>query len=194
MEKIPDPRNTKEHYQSFRRKKNKKAVKKSEIITYQPKSFENPNIVDIKWVITEDPKTSHKLSKTKKKGEKVGCNSSLYSDTNKSKHFLNERNVKITKREHAFKGYASTCNVEVLNSFNPKLQLKGTGYVTKRKLIQLLAELEGFKFVITLVLVFKNIESEDKTNHDHSYSSSKAETIINESNIDMCFNQSIVRL
>ena len=34
MEKIPDPRNTKEHYQSFRRKKNKKAVKKSEIITY----------------------------------------------------------------------------------------------------------------------------------------------------------------
>ena len=34
--KIPDPRNAKEHYQSFIRKKNTNSVKKSEIITYQP--------------------------------------------------------------------------------------------------------------------------------------------------------------
>ena len=27
--------------------------------------------------------------------------------------------MKITKREHAFKDYASTYNVEILNSFNP---------------------------------------------------------------------------
>ena len=59
--KILDPRNAKEHYQSFIRKKNTKSVKQSEIITYQPKTFENPNIVDIKSVITEHPKTSHKL-------------------------------------------------------------------------------------------------------------------------------------
>ena len=46
--KIPDPCNAKEHYQSFIRKKNTKSVKQSEIITYQPKTFENPNIVDVK--------------------------------------------------------------------------------------------------------------------------------------------------
>ena len=57
LEKIPDPRETKEHYQSFIRKKNTKTVKQSKIITYQPKNFENPNIVDIKSVITEHPKT-----------------------------------------------------------------------------------------------------------------------------------------
>ena len=73
-EKTPDSRNGKEHYQSFIRKKNRKSVKQSEIITYQRKTFENPNIVDIKSVITEHPETYHKLSKT----EKVGSNSFLY--------------------------------------------------------------------------------------------------------------------
>ena len=50
--------------------------------------------------------------------KKVGSNSSLYSDTTKSKTFLSKKNVKITKRVHAFKGYANTYNVEILNSFN----------------------------------------------------------------------------
>ena len=50
--------------------------------------------------------------------KKVGSNSSLYSDTTKSKFFLSEKNVKITKRVHAFKGYANIYNVEILNSFN----------------------------------------------------------------------------
>ena len=87
IKNIPDPRNAKEHYQSFIIKKNRKSVKQSEIITYQPKTFENPNIVDIKSVITEHPKTSHKLSKTIRQAEKVGSNSSLYSDTKKVKIF-----------------------------------------------------------------------------------------------------------
>ena len=83
---IPNPCNAKEHYQSFTIKKNRKSVKQSEIITYQPKTFQNPNIVDIKSVITEHPKTSHKLSRTIRQAEKVGSNSSLCSDT---------KNVKI---------------------------------------------------------------------------------------------------
>ena len=39
----------------------------------------------------------------------------------------------------------------------------------------------------TLVLVFTKIESEDKTKYDNFYSSSKAEIIINESDIDDVF-------
>ena len=62
--KLPDPRNAKEHYQSFIRKKNTKSVKQSKIITQHPKTFENPNIVDIKSVIIAHPITLHKLSKT----------------------------------------------------------------------------------------------------------------------------------
>ena len=57
----------------------------------------------------------------------------------------------------------------------------------ENKLKKLLIELRGFKFVITLVLVFEKIESEDKTKYDTFYSNSKAEIIINESNIDDVF-------
>ena len=100
---------------------------------------------------------------------------------------MNEKNVKITKREHAFKGYASTYNVEILNSFNPELQLKDTESAIKSKLIELLTQLKGFKFMTTLVLVFKKIESKDKTKYDNFYSGSKAEIIINESDTDNVF-------
>ena len=84
LEKVPDPRHAKEHYESFLRRKNRKSVKQAEIITYQPKTFD---IVDIKSVIIEHPKSLHKLSKIIKKGKKVSCNSSLYSDTKNVKIF-----------------------------------------------------------------------------------------------------------
>ena len=74
--------------------------------------MKNPNIVDIKSVITEYPKTSQKSSKTIEKTEKLGFNSSLYSDK-KSENFLNKKNIKITKQEHTFKGLTSTYNVEI---------------------------------------------------------------------------------
>ena len=39
-----------------RTKRNRKSAKRSEVITCQPETFENPNIVDIKSVITEHAK------------------------------------------------------------------------------------------------------------------------------------------
>ena len=71
IEKIPDPRDAKEHYQSFIRKKNTKSAKQSEIIAYQTKHFGNPNIFYIKSV-TGHRTISHKLSKTIRQAEKVG--------------------------------------------------------------------------------------------------------------------------
>ena len=87
IEKVPDLRNVKQHYESFLRKKNRKSIKQSEITTYRPKIFQIPNIVNIKSVITEHPKTVHKLSKNIRKVENVESNSSLYSDTKKVKNF-----------------------------------------------------------------------------------------------------------
>ena len=43
----------------------------------------------------------------------------------KVKKFFEWKNIKITKRAHAFKGYGSYYNVESLNSFTPELQLTG---------------------------------------------------------------------
>ena len=55
----------------------------------------------------------------------------------------------MTKREQAFKGFTSTCNVEILNSVNPELQRKGTESAIKNKLEKILSELRGFKLVTT---------------------------------------------
>ena len=65
--------------------------------------------------------------------------------------------------------------VEILNCSNPKPQLKDTESVIKSKLINLLSELRGFKFATTLALMFKKIESEEKTKNDTFYSNLKAE-------------------
>ena len=103
-EKIPGLHNAKKHNQLFIRKENIKSVKQSKIITQLPKTFENQNIVDIKSVITEHPKSSRKLSKSIRQSEKVGSNSSSYSYTTKrNENFLNKKNVKITNQAHAFK-------------------------------------------------------------------------------------------
>ena len=58
---------------------------------------------------------------------------------------MNKKDVKIIKPAHAFKGYASSYNIiEILNSFNPKLQLKDTESVIKSKLADLFTQLKDF--------------------------------------------------
>ena len=104
--------------------------------------------------------------------------------TQNTKHFLNEKNVKIMNQEHAFE---SVYNIEMLNSFKPELQLKDIESASKSKLIDLLSKLSGFKFVITLVLVYKKLENEAKTKYDNFYSSSKTEIITNENDTDDVF-------
>ena len=74
-----------------------------------------------------------------------------------------------------------------MHSFNPELQLKDTAFSIRNKLIDLLTELKGFKFVTTLVLELKKIENDFKTKCSNFYSNSKRETIINQSDINDVF-------
>ena len=53
---------------------------------------------------------------------------------------MNKKNINVTKREHTFKGFASTYNVEILNSFKPELQRKDTESAIKIKRKKLLPE------------------------------------------------------
>ena len=93
------------------------------------------------------------------------------------KIYLTKKTIKNVKT-----GYVSTGNVDILNSLNSELQLKNTESVIKNKLKDLLS-----KFVTALVMEFKKIESDDATKYNTFYSNSKAETIINESDIDNVF-------
>ena len=114
--KMLDPHNAKEHYQSFKRKKNIKSVKISKIIIRQSKIFENSNIVDTRSVIIEHPKTSHKLNKAIRQAQnvsQVGSNNLLYNHTKKGKNF-EQKIAKLTKQAHTLKGYAKSYNVEIL--------------------------------------------------------------------------------
>ena len=79
--------------------------------------------------------------------------------------FLNEKNVKIKKNENM-----------LLNAIQVLVMLK----------FWILLTLD-YKLKTKLVLVFKEIESKEKTMHDNFYSRSKAEIIINESDIEDLF-------
>ena len=107
---------------------------------------------------------------------------------------MNEKNLKIKKRRHAFRDYASSHNAGILNYFNPDLQLKDTESAIKNKLKGLLTELKGFKFVTTLVLVFKKIESDEKTKHDTFIQSQKQKQLPMKVILMMYLNQSILQL
>ena len=47
---------------------------------------------------------------------------------------MNKKTAKIAKLAHAFNGYASSYNVEILNPFNPDLQPKDNEPAIKNKL------------------------------------------------------------
>ena len=62
-----------------------------------------------------------------------------------SENCLNQKNVKITKWELAFKGFASTYYFEILISFNPELPPRDAESANKVKLIDLLSKLNSVK-------------------------------------------------
>ena len=74
-----------------------------------------------------------------------------------------------------------------MHSFNPELQLQDTAFSIRNKLIDLLTELKGFKFVTKLVFELKKIENDFKTKYSNFYSNSKRETIVNQSDINDVF-------
>ena len=92
--------------------------------------------------------------------------------------------MKIIKRYHAYKVYASTYNVKLLNSFYPELQLEYTASTFRNKLENLLSELRGFKFMATLVLEFRKIRSDER----------KLKQLLMRMILTMYLNQSILRL
>ena len=51
MVKILYPRNAKQHYQSFIKRKNRKSVKQLKVITDQPKTFESQMLLILKQLL-----------------------------------------------------------------------------------------------------------------------------------------------
>ena len=123
-QKISDPANVKENYNSYLKRKNAKLLKRPKIITQRLKAIENSNIVDIKsvivwtfkyftWII-QDYNTSWKESPSTHLQKIVIV---LYIVKQKTLKYFAWKTVKATKRSHGFKGYAKSYNVEILGVF-----------------------------------------------------------------------------
>ena len=124
----------------------------------------------------------------------MGSNSSLYSDT-KNWNLFEQKNVKITKKSHAFKNYASFYEVEILNSFNSELQLKDNESAIKQKLKKLLTKLRGFKFVTKLILMIKKKKLKIKKKMTHFFiHTQKQKQLLMKVILTMCLNKSILKL
>ena len=67
---------------------------------------------------------------------------------------MNRKKAKVTKRSHAYKGYASSYNVDILKFFYLELQLKDIESAIRNKPINLPTELRRFKFVTTIAMEF----------------------------------------
>ena len=91
----------------------------------------------------------------------------LYSKK-KVKLFWTKKNIKTTKREHAFKDFPSTCNVEILIPLTLNYNIIKCSI--KNKLNKLLLDLREFK-------LFQ--KSKDKIKYDYFNSSLKTEIVIN---------------
>ena len=73
--------------------------------------------------------------------------SPLYSEIMKSEKRFDKKktikNAKITKWCHGYRVYVSTYSAEILNSFNPDLQLKDTESAIRNKLKDLILNWKG---------------------------------------------------
>ena len=81
-----------------------------------------------------------------------------------------------------------------VKAFNPELQLKDTESAIKNKLIDFLTQLNCFKFVTTLAIVFKKIESDDKTKQGLFIQHQKQKQLLKKVTLMMYLNQSILPL
>ena len=70
----------------------------------------------------------------------------------------------------------------------------GSNLLLKINYKKLLTELRGFKFVTTLVLVFKKIESDDKTKYGTFFHSQKQKELLMKAKLMMYLNQYILQV
>ena len=76
--------------------------------------------------------------------------------------FYEELNVINTN--HAFRGYAMSCKVEIVKKKDPIKQLEASKSSIKDLFSDLLNETKGFKYQITLKVELKNTSQTEKSN------------------------------
>ena len=96
--------------------------------------------------------------------------------------------LSIVKNKSAFSGYGRSYKIEIVDKKDVVIQLKSNEISLKELFKDLLIELKGFKYQITLYVLLSKV----KNNAEIEYFNSQTKTVINKDyKLDDCFNEII---
>ena len=103
--------------------------------------------------------------------------------------------LSIVKNKTTFSGYAQSYKIEIADKKDVVIQLKSSEISLKKLFKDLLIELKGFKYQITLTVLLSKAKSIDIIEYSTVYLNSLTKTIIGDKfYLDQCFNEIIFRL
>ena len=107
--------------------------------------------------------------------------------------FYDELN--IVKNETAFSGYSRSYKIEIFDRRDAIVQLKASEISVVELFKDLLIELKGFKYQITLCVLLSKVKSSDLVEYSPVYFNSLTKTVIGDKYfLDQCFNDIIYRV
>ena len=103
--------------------------------------------------------------------------------------------IDIIKNKTAFSGYAQSYKVEIVDKKDVIVQLKSSEISIENLFKDLLVQLKGFKYQITLCGLLSKVKSSDLIEYSTVYLDNLSKTVIgNKYFLDQCFNEIIFRL
>ena len=102
--------------------------------------------------------------------------------------------LSIVKSKTAFSGYSRSYKVEIVDKKDFIVQLKSSKLASKDLFKDLLVELKGPKYQVTLCVLLSKIKSSDLIEYSTVYFNSLTKTVIGKYFLDQCFNEIIFKL
>ena len=108
--------------------------------------------------------------------------------------FYNE--LSIIKNSNAFSGYARSYKVEIVDKKDSLVQLQASKSGIKDLFKDLLNEMKGFKYQITLAILLSEIKTDGSIEYSPVYFNSTTKTVINsdEFGLDQSFHEILYRI
>ena len=98
--------------------------------------------------------------------------------------------LNVIKTNHAFRGYAMSYKVEIVEKKDPVNQLEGSKSSIKDIFSDLLSETKGFKYQMTLKVLLKKYKSNGAIEFSPIYFNSITKTVINHKfNLENAFQE-----
>ena len=103
--------------------------------------------------------------------------------------------MSIVKNKTAFSGYAQSYKIEIVDKRDVVVQLKASEISIVELFKDLLIELKGFKYQITLAVLLSKMKNSGETEYSTVYFNSLTKKVINNKfKLDQSFQEIIYRL